>query len=344
MARLLDESECGGSAEVFQYRDYPGGDWMQTPNEHALSVLPASYIALLRGNVCTVVEKGPTSRILTVAGQHGTFPVGQPGFKQVVAPLEEAGEEEEEEEEQENEGAQQPKRSNRAIEQKSPSSSSSSSVASASPSSKRQRPCPKACVLDPLAQYSGWERTAITKAYTAPCSWRVTAIPDGHPYVPYNSREAKLLPGASYYQDAESCAIDGFNITVGQQLLVRGECGVPSQGAVDLLSRSVQQAIQKNKYQLKAIKVKKHNPPTIVQLMSQRSGVFLVELYWRRGEEKEWHVVVVDCDQRRVKCNTLGVAPFASGNIRETAKTHGEASSHWHVVTTSRVYMILQRR
>ena len=78
-------------------------------------------------------------------------------------------------------------------------------------------------------------------------------------YVAYNSREAGLLPSELYYQDGESCAVDAFNIAVGQQLLLRGSGGIPFRGAVDLTSRPVQQAIQKSVYQLKAIEVKKHN-------------------------------------------------------------------------------------
>ena len=107
-------------------------------------------------------------------------------------------------------------------------------------------------------------------------------------------------------------------------------------------------AIERAGYQLQRVggkKGKKH-PPKMKQVLQQRSGVFLVEFYWRKRVDAEvasnWHVVAVNCDQRRVWCNALGVLPFTMMKAKETPATHAELLSHLHVLNVTRVWRVLR--
>ena len=64
----------------------------------------------------------------------------------------------------------------------------------------------------------------------------------------------------------------------------------------------------------------------MTEVLGFDSGVFMVEFYWTNegSGESNWHVVAVNCDQRRLFCNTLGVIPFAAGKKHESAVAHAE--------------------
>ena len=81
------------------------------------------------------------------------------------------------------------------------------------------------------------------------------------------------------------------------------------------------------------------------EILGFESGAFFVEFYWKRSDCAcaDWHVVAVNCDQRRIFCNTLGVIPFAAGKSNESAKTHAKVCSRLHVVNVYRVWRVLAR-
>ena len=75
-------------------------------------------------------------------------------------------------------------------------------------------------------------------------------------------------------------------------------------------------------FDLKALVRAKKRQPTFETILGQRSGIFLVEFYWRKPGARDWHAVAVNCDQRRVICNTLGVVPFHRPEVvNESADT-----------------------
>ena len=82
----------------------------------------------------------------------------------------------------------------------------------------------------------------------------------------------------------------------------------------------------------------------MIQILGLVSGVFFVEFFWKnKSGESDFHVIAVNCDQRRVFCNTLGVIPFAAGKKHESAATHAQVVDDLKVVNVYRVYRIVQR-
>ena len=164
------------------------------------------------------------------------------------------------------------------------------------------------------------------------------------------------------YTDADSCALDAFNSAVGQPVLTRESVGAPTGHACDDLSHhrcrwleasasltivrraarrpvnfdehegAPRKAVRAAGFDLKAVtadttKAKKKKQraaqPTFEQILGQRAGVFVVEFKWCKPGTGEFHAVAINCDQRRVFCNTLGVVPFhRADRANETAATH----------------------
>ena len=184
--------------------------------------------------------------------------------------------------------------------------------------------------------------------------------PDGAQFEPHPKALApqlECLPRDEMLTDESACAMDAFNMGVGKRVLTRENVGVP-EGAVMYMHEREEDAgrpvckplIERAGFQLARVggKKAKRRPPSFATVLAQRRGVFLVEFYWRTndagaGREADWHVVAVNCDQRRVWCNAAGVLPFAMGKARESAKTHAELLSHLHVVNVTRVWRILTK-
>ena len=87
----------------------------------------------------------------------------------------------------------------------------------------------------------------------------------------------------------------------------------------------------------------KARPPTFQTILGQRSGVFIVEFCWRKPGAHNWHAVAVNCEQRRVFCNTLGVVPFQLEHAKESPETHAGVVQLFSVRSVSRVWRMLQR-
>ena len=170
-----------------------------------------------------------------------------------------------------------------------------------------------------------------------------------------------LLPCCEFFSDQRSCAMDAFNLAVGCQLLTRTGLGVSPDDLLSFVQPKslrhgenaptppMKKAIESLRFGMLGLftRVSKKiiYPPTMVQVLGFDSGVFLVEFFWRRKETnaQDWHVVAVNCDMRRVFCNTLGVIPFNNGLANEAEKTHLAVSAHLRVVSVMRVWRVLCR-
>ena len=184
--------------------------------------------------------------------------------------------------------------------------------------------------------------------------------PDGAQFEPHANAltpQLSCLPREEMLTDESACAIDAFNMGVGKRVLTRENVGVPEgavmymhEGGVDTRRPVCQPAIERAGYQLARVggKKGKRRPPSFAMVLAQRRGVYLVEFYWRMqsdgaAREADWHVVAVNCDQRRVWCNAAGVLPFAMGKAKESAKTHADLLSHLHIVNVTRAWRILRK-
>ena len=171
--------------------------------------------------------------------------------------------------------------------------------------------------------------------------------------------QLETLAPEHMYTDDESCALDAFNMALGKRLLTRDLVGVPN-GPIKFLPESQDDVgkktpvcmpwIAKAGYQLARVGTKKQ-PPTFRRVLQQRRGVFLVEFYWRKSDGADWHVVAVNCCQRRVWCNALGVVPFSLKKrgdafdvlLKESAKTHDAVIEQLHLVNVCRVWQVLRK-
>ena len=169
------------------------------------------------------------------------------------------------------------------------------------------------------------------------------------PYVPNPSasafRTVETLEDEDFYTDPTSCAMDGFNLAVAAPLLSRAVLGVPT-GPIDFASQPVMTEIQKRGLQLQKVNTgskKQPKPPTFKTILGQKDGVFLVEFRWNKPGGGSWHVVAVNCDQRRVFCNTLGVVPFQTSKAKESEATHDEVRRIFHALSTVHVWRVLRK-
>jgi len=80
--------------------------------------------------------------------------------------------------------------------------------------------------------------------------------------------------------------------------------------------------------------------PTMMQLLRQPGGVYLVEFRWENritAEETpadwDWHIVVVNCSHRYIFCNTMGYIPFSCRNRDGDMRADGESVATHENVT-----------
>lgn len=142
--------------------------------------------------------------------------------------------------------------------------------------------------------------------------------------------------------DDSSCAMDAFNAAVGSVVLTRVTVGVRD-GPInfDDPNGAPRKAVREAGFDLKSFGKKK--PPSFETVLGQRSGVFMVEFYWRKQDGRDWHVVAVNCDQRRVFCNTLGVVPFHKIEVtNESLRTHKWVKNLFSVRSVHRVFRVLR--
>lgn len=116
-------------------------------------------------------------------------------------------------------------------------------------------------------------------------------------------------------------------------------------------SVSLQPHYQRLGYGLvKVTKSKKNkNAPSFEDVLAQPAGVFLINYVWHRGGESDWHVICVDCDQRRVLCNSFGIVPFqmeSRGRLkaRESQKTHAAVKTLFMVSLVTDCWRVIKTR
>ena len=151
----------------------------------------------------------------------------------------------------------------------------------------------------------------------------------------------------SFYTDATSCAMDAFNLGIGQPVLDRQVINSPFDPDTGISYGMMKPAIEAAGFAMVQVvsgPKKKRAIPVMTQVLGHVSGVFFVEFFWKnKSGESDFHVVTVNCDQRRVFCNTLGVIPFAAGKKHESAATHAQVVDDLKVVNVYRVYRIVLR-
>ena len=158
-----------------------------------------------------------------------------------------------------------------------------------------------------------------------------------------------ILAESDMFTDDDSCALDAFNAAVAYKMLTRERIQQPSGPVMlvdDRASSSQPTSLCKRVYERDGFQLQrmgsKQSPPSLRKVLQQKQGVFIVEFYWRRSKDScDWHVIAVNCHQRKVFCNTLGVLPFGMGKTRETAKTHEALVSHFFIRNMVRVWRIL---
>ena len=86
-------------------------------------------------------------------------------------------------------------------------------------------------------------------------------------------------------------------------------------------------------------------PPKFEEVLGQQTGVFLYEYRWNKASAGAWRVVAINCDQRRVFCNTLGVVPFQMDKLKqkESAETHKQVARLFYRLSSVNVWRVLQR-
>ena len=82
------------------------------------------------------------------------------------------------------------------------------------------------------------------------------------------------------------------------------------------------------------------------EVLGFKFGVYYCEFHWKNyvTNQNDFHVVAVNCDQRHVFCNTLGVIPFATGNTNESKATHAKVCKQLRNPSVNFVYRIVQRK
>ena len=91
-------------------------------------------------------------------------------------------------------------------------------------------------------------------------------------------------------------------------------------------------------------------------ILSQATGVFLVEFYWRINRDmlkkkckvtastSNWHVMVVNCDWRLIFCNTLGIIPFSDVYSKESEHSHETVAKRFHINFIHKVWVMFRAR
>ena len=178
-----------------------------------------------------------------------------------------------------------------------------------------------------LAKYQHWHLLIPGKKFVGELQF---PYPENGSFSAYANADKAMDPDA-FYTDATSCAMDAFNLAIGQPILSRITIGVPFDPDKGISYEQMAPAIQAAGFgvvQVYSGSKRKKNKiwPTMTEVLGFDSGVFMVEFYWTNegSGESNWHVVAVNCDQRRLFCNTLGVIPFAAGKKHESAVAHAE--------------------
>ena len=156
----------------------------------------------------------------------------------------------------------------------------------------------------------------------------------------------KIMDADAFYTDSTSCAMDAFNLGVGRPVLNRQTINSPFDPDKGVSYGTMEPAIEAAGFAMRMVASgtkKKRVVPKMIQILGLVSGVFFVEFFWMNKDgDRDFHVVAVNCDQRRVFCNTLGVIPFATGKKNESAATHARVVADLKVVNAHRVYRIVR--
>ena len=198
-----------------------------------------------------------------------------------------------------------------------------------------------------LAKYQHWHLLIPGKKFVGELQF---PYPENGSFSAYANADKAMDPDA-FYTDATSCAMDAFNLAIGQPILSRITIGVPFDPDKGISYEQMAPAIQAAGFGVVQVysgsKSRKKNKiwPKMTEVLGFDSGVFMVEFYWTNegSGESNWHVVAVNCDQRRLFCNTLGVIPFAAGKKHESAVAHAEVCDDLKNPRVFRVWRIVQR-
>ena len=194
-----------------------------------------------------------------------------------------------------------------------------------------------------LPQYQHWHLLIPGKKFVGELQF---PYPKNGSFSAYANADKAMDPDA-FYTDATSCAMDAFNLGIGQSVLDRQIINSPFDPDKGISYEVMEPAIEAAGFAMRKVfsgSKKKRTNPTMTQILGLVSGVFFVEFFWKnKSGESDFHVIAVNCDQRRVFCNTLGVIPFAAGKKHESAATHAQVVDDLKVVNVYRVYRIVQR-
>jgi len=171
-----------------------------------------------------------------------------------------------------------------------------------------------------LMIFDRWHYHSLGKKYYGKLQLEYKPNEKFYPYSNYD----RMLPSHLFYTDKSSCAMDGFNLGIGMRVLTREKISVPFHPNKGISYDQMRPTITQEGYALDKLYVKKsrrkseRNAPSFKQVLAFKSGVYLCEFYWKSREtgQNDYHVVTVNCDQRHVFCNTLGVIPFAARQVK----------------------------
>ena len=155
-----------------------------------------------------------------------------------------------------------------------------------------------------------------------------------------------FLTANLFYQTETSCAVDALNIGIGE-FTFRADCITGNVGVNFGSNKDIQSLMSRIKLSLRRLPAKDidgnwPSAPTLLQIFQQPSGVYIVEIFWKRTDSSDFHVITINADRRYVACNTLGVVPLGRNGM-ETAALHASIAALWCVRSISRVYVIVER-
>ena len=199
-----------------------------------------------------------------------------------------------------------------------------------------------------LMIFDSWNYHGLGKKYYGKLQLEYKPNEKFYPYSNYD----RMLPSHLFHTDDSSCAMDGFNLAIGMRVLTRKKISVPYHPNKGISYDEMRPTIKQEGYALDKLYVKKssrkskRNPPSFKQVLAFKSGVYLCEFYWKSREtgQNDYHVVAVNCDQRHVFCNTLGVIPFAARQVNESQNTHDKVSTILCNPNVFTVYRIIERK
>ena len=199
-----------------------------------------------------------------------------------------------------------------------------------------------------LMIFDSWHYHGLGKKYYGKLQLEYKPNEKFYPYSNYD----RMLPSHLFYTDDSSCAMDGFNLGIGMRVLTRKKISVPYHPNKGISYDQMRPTIKQEGYALDKLYVKKssrkseRNAPSFKQVLAFKSGVYLCKFYWKSRDtgQNDYHVVAVNCDQRHVFCNTLGVIPFAARQVNESQNTHDKVSTILRNPNVFTVYRIIERK